>query len=143
LPVGVCSEYFNSGYSWADIFFLFNLLTRWFPLVAKYLPLQKINPANSNVTIVVVDATNYEQVKGLAAQSRVLISFVGPYRKFGEPVVRACVEAGCHYVDTTGEPPFVQEIIEKYHEEAQKKKLMLLPGWFALLPLLCSMLINR
>jgi short subunit dehydrogenase-like uncharacterized protein len=90
--------------------------------------LVKINPANSDITVVVVDATNFDQVKALAAKSKVMISFVGPYRKFGEPVVRACVEAGCNYLDTTGEPPFVQEIIEKYHDEAQKKKLMLLPG---------------
>jgi len=47
---------------------------------------------------------------------------------YGEPVVRACVEAGTDYVDVTGEPPFYSEVIEKHHVSAAAKKLYILPA---------------
>ena len=53
---------------------------------------------------------------------------VGPYRVYGEPIVRACVEAGTDYVDVTGEPPFYSEVIEKHHASAAAKKLYILPA---------------
>lgn len=59
----------------------------------------------------------------MARQARVVITTVGPYVHYGEPVVRACVEAGAHYVDLTGEPEFVDFVRYKYHEEAQSKGL--------------------
>lgn len=61
---------------------------------------------------------------------------IGPYRIYGEPVVRACVEAGTDYVDVTGEPPFYAEVIEKYHATAAEKKLYIIPtcGVGALIP---------
>ena len=42
---------------------------------------------------------------------QVLINCVGPFVDFGEPVVRAAIAAGTHYVDTTGEQPFVQAML--------------------------------
>lgn len=39
----------------------------------------------------------------LARSCRLLINCVGPFRYYGEPVVRACVEAGTHYLDVSGE----------------------------------------
>ncbi len=44
----------------------------------------------------------------LAARARVLVNCVGPFVDLGEPVVRAAIAGGAHYVDTTGEQPFVQ-----------------------------------
>jgi short subunit dehydrogenase-like uncharacterized protein len=44
----------------------------------------------------------------MATRARVLINCVGPFVDFGEPVVRAAIAAGAHYVDTTGEQPFLQ-----------------------------------
>jgi hypothetical protein len=38
------------------------------------------------------------------SSARVLINTVGPFRYWGEPVVKACVEAGTHYLDVCGEP---------------------------------------
>jgi len=47
----------------------------------------------------------------LARRARVLINCVGPFVDFGEPVVRAAIAAGAHYVDTTGEQPFLQAML--------------------------------
>ncbi|MDP2227964.1 MAG: saccharopine dehydrogenase NADP-binding domain-containing protein [Moraxellaceae bacterium] len=50
----------------------------------------------------------------LAASATTVITTVGPYVRYGEPILRACAEAGTHYVDLTGEPQFVQAMREKY-----------------------------
>ena len=52
-----------------------------------------------------------------------MIATVGPFAKYGQPMVHACVESSTHYVDITGEPQFVRAIIDRYHTEAESKKL--------------------
>jgi short subunit dehydrogenase-like uncharacterized protein len=47
----------------------------------------------------------------LAQRSSVLINCVGPFIDFGEPVVRAAIAAATHYLDTTGEQPFLQAML--------------------------------
>lgn len=39
------------------------------------------------------------QLTSLALKAKILMTTLGPYAKFGEPVVKACVEAGTHYLD--------------------------------------------
>jgi len=48
-----------------------------------------------------------------------VLTTIGPYLKYGEPLVEACVKAGTHYCDLTGETPWVQKMAEKYHEQAK------------------------
>lgn len=52
-----------------------------------------------------------------------VINCVGPFRYFGEPVVQAAIEGGCHYVDITGEPEFMENMYLKYNEAAVAKGL--------------------
>ena len=68
--------------------------------------------------IVVADVDDAESVAALARSSRVVATTVGPYVRYGEPLVKACVEAGTDYVDLTGEPEFVDGITERYHAQA-------------------------
>lgn len=68
-----------------------------------------------------------ETLRAMAERGRVLITTVGPYRLYGEPVLRAAVEAGTDYIDITGEPAFVEEMIRKYHDRAEEKKLRIVP----------------
>ncbi len=48
----------------------------------------------------------------MAARARVVLDLVGPYSLYGRPVIDACIEAGSHYADLTGEIPFVREMID-------------------------------
>ena len=48
-----------------------------------------------------------------------MIATVGPYSTYGEPVVEACVATGTHYLDVTGEVPWVLDMIRKYHKVAR------------------------
>ncbi len=66
----------------------------------------------------VVDATDHEQVAAMAASTKVVCTTVGPYARFGEPLVRACAEAGTDYVDLTGEPQWVRRMIDAHHDTA-------------------------
>jgi short subunit dehydrogenase-like uncharacterized protein len=49
-----------------------------------------------------------------------VISTVGPYINYGEPMVAACAAAGTDYVDLTGEPEFVDRMWLGYHSEAER-----------------------
>ena len=56
----------------------------------------------------------------MAESAKVVITTVGPYIHYGEPVVAACAAAGTHYVDLTGEPEFVDLMWLRHHEQAQR-----------------------
>jgi short subunit dehydrogenase-like uncharacterized protein len=49
-----------------------------------------------------------------------VITTVGPYIEYGEPLVAACAAAGTDYVDLTGEPEFVDTMWLRYHEQAER-----------------------
>jgi short subunit dehydrogenase-like uncharacterized protein len=66
------------------------------------------------------DVTDPASLERLARSTRVLITTVGPYIKYGEPVVAACAAAGTDYLDLTGEPEFVDRVWLRYHTQAQQ-----------------------
>ena len=56
----------------------------------------------------------------MTAQTRVLVTTVGPYARYGMPVVEACARAGTHYADLTGEVLFVREAIDRFDPVARE-----------------------
>ncbi|SFP11730.1 Uncharacterized conserved protein [Geodermatophilus dictyosporus] len=56
----------------------------------------------------------------LAGSTRVLVTTVGPYARYGLPVVEACARAGTHYADLTGEVLFVREAIDRFDALARE-----------------------
>lgn len=64
------------------------------------------------------DVEDPTSLSGVARSARVVISTVGPYLLHGEPLVRACAEAGTDYVDLTGEPEFVDRMYVAHHDTA-------------------------
>lgn len=69
-----------------------------------------------------------ESLRALLAGADVLINCAGPFTHAGEPVVRAAVEAGVHYVDSTGEQPFIRTVFERYGPQAESKGIALVPA---------------
>jgi len=86
-----------------------------------------IDPSLSNLTIIKADASSTESLEAMTARAKVVLTTVGPFMKHGEPLVAACVKTGTHYVDSTGESPFVRNIIKKYHKEAREKNVIVVP----------------
>ena len=74
----------------------------------------------ADVPIVVSDVRDPASLRAMAESTRVVITTVGPYIHYGEPVVAACAAAGTHYVDLTGEPEFVDLMWLRHHEQAQR-----------------------
>lgn len=59
---------------------------------------------------------------------KVVHNLVGPYMQFGEPVLRAALAAGCHYLDSTGEQDWMIHIRDKYAKAFAQKGLALAPA---------------
>jgi short subunit dehydrogenase-like uncharacterized protein len=77
--------------------------------------------------VIVADSTDIDSVAKMVATTRVLLTTAGPYFKYGDPVVDACASQGVHYVDITGETPWVADIIERLHEVATKNSTRIVP----------------
>jgi short subunit dehydrogenase-like uncharacterized protein len=71
-----------------------------------------------DVEIVLADVDAPETLRALAASTRIVVTTVGPYIRYGEPLVAACAEAGTDYLDLTGEPEFVDRMYVAYHDQA-------------------------
>jgi short subunit dehydrogenase-like uncharacterized protein len=72
-----------------------------------------------DVPLVKADVTDEKSISDAAAATRVVITTVGPYVNYGEPLVKACAEHGTDYTDLTGEPEFVDRMFVKYHAQAE------------------------
>jgi short subunit dehydrogenase-like uncharacterized protein len=58
----------------------------------------------------------------------VVLNTVGPFAQYGGEVVEACLNAGCHYLDTTGEQDWLIVCDEQYGPRMAEKELLLAPG---------------
>lgn len=80
---------------------------------------RKTLPASAQSwALVPADATSQSTLEEMAARTRVVITTVGPYTRYGPPLVAACAAAGTDYADLTGEANFVRESIDFYHKQA-------------------------
>lgn len=82
--------------------------------------LTQLHPHCATLDLLQADVGNPESLREVAQQAKVVITTVGPYIRYGEPLVAACAEFGTDYVDLTGEPEFVDRMWLAYHELAKK-----------------------
>ncbi|XP_073952079.1 saccharopine dehydrogenase-like oxidoreductase isoform X2 [Choristoneura fumiferana] len=73
----------------------------------------------SGIKMIVADATDEQSIKNMCLQARVVANCAGPYRMYGEPVVKAAVEAKTHVVDVSAEPQFNEGMHLKYDQAAK------------------------
>ena len=87
-----------------------------------------LGPRAQDWPIVVADAEQPATLAALAARTRVVITTVGPYARYGMPLVAACAVAGTDYVDLTGETLFVRESIDRHHQQAAENGARIVHG---------------
>jgi short subunit dehydrogenase-like uncharacterized protein len=75
--------------------------------------------APAELPLVIADASNPASLAAMARSAQVVITTVGPYQLYGEPLVAACVDAGTDYVDLCGEPAWMAAMIAKYDAKAR------------------------
>jgi len=68
--------------------------------------------------VLTADASEPSTLNAMAARTQVVVTTVGPYLKYGLPLVAACAAAGTDYADLTGEAIFIRESIDLYHKQA-------------------------
>ncbi|WP_338467247.1 saccharopine dehydrogenase NADP-binding domain-containing protein [Novosphingobium sp. ZN18A2] len=87
---------------------------------AKLEEVRDLIGAPANTPLVVADSNDPASMKALAEQARVVLTTVGPYQLYSEPLLSACVAAGTDYADLCGEPVWMRQMADKYHEAAKK-----------------------
>jgi short subunit dehydrogenase-like uncharacterized protein len=85
---------------------------------------------------IVADVEDQASLAAMASRAKVVLDLVGPYTLHGEPVIEACIAAGAHYLDLTGEVPFVRRMIEAAGARAEEAgvKIVNIGGFEALPP---------
>jgi short subunit dehydrogenase-like uncharacterized protein len=79
---------------------------------------RRLGAGFADLPLLQADVDDPDSLRSMAEASRVVISTVGPYIRYGEPVVAACAAAGTDYVDLTGEPEFVDRMWLAYDSVA-------------------------
>ncbi|MCB0964556.1 MAG: saccharopine dehydrogenase NADP-binding domain-containing protein [Acidimicrobiales bacterium] len=74
----------------------------------------------ADVERIVVDAADAEGLAAMARSARVVVSTVGPYARYGSPLVAAVAAAGTDYCDLTGEPQWMRAMIDAHQDEAER-----------------------
>ncbi|MGF0310074.1 saccharopine dehydrogenase family protein [Rhodococcus sp. IEGM1428] len=81
---------------------------------------KELGPKAAHWSALEADATDVASLNTMARSTKVVITTVGPYAKYGLALATACAEAGTDYVDLTGEVLFARESIDANHEIAQR-----------------------
>ncbi|OBK77252.1 trans-acting enoyl reductase family protein [Mycobacterium sp. 1274761.0] len=68
--------------------------------------------------LITADASQPTTLTAMAERTQVVVTTVGPYAKYGLPLVAACAAAGTDYADLTGETNFIRQSIDLYHKQA-------------------------
>ena len=70
--------------------------------------------------IVQVDLLDQHSVDALVRKTRVVVAAAGPYSRYGSLLVASCASHGTHYVDLSGETPWMQRMIQQHNHEARE-----------------------
>ncbi|MGE2733138.1 saccharopine dehydrogenase family protein [Mycolicibacterium vaccae] len=79
---------------------------------------ETLGPEAQSWQLITADASSPSTLADMAARTRVVVTTVGPYLLYGEPLVAACAAAGTDYADLTGETLFIRRCIDTYHKQA-------------------------
>lgn len=89
--------------------------------------LKTLNSTRSTPDIITVANLSTPELTALAKKTRVILNTIGPFYLYSSPIVEAAAQTGTHYLDVTGETPWVKEIILKHEATAKKTGAILIP----------------
>ena len=85
----------------------------------KLLEVKKDLNLNEDITILEVDSTDLDSLDKMTTSAKCILTTVGPYQLYGSKLVESCAKNGTDYVDLTGEPGWMYEMINAHKETAQ------------------------
>jgi short subunit dehydrogenase-like uncharacterized protein len=89
-------------------------------------PLEALAAELGGLEAMAADVSDPASVRALVERGDVLVTTVGPFARWGDPALDAAIDAGAHYVDSTGEPPFVRKVFEEAGPRAASTGSLLL-----------------
>jgi short subunit dehydrogenase-like uncharacterized protein len=88
--------------------------------------LKKLSPGRKQPDIETCELEK-NQLETLARKTTLIVTTVGPFMHYGEVVLAACAGNGTHYLDCTGEVPWIYDMIAKYDALAKKNNSIIIP----------------
>jgi len=80
---------------------------------------QSLGEQGEHIQVLIADASDEDKLRALCESTKVVVSTVGPYALYGEPLVKACVTTGTDYCDLTGEVQWIAKMLERYQDIAK------------------------
>ncbi len=81
---------------------------------------ESLGAGAESLQTIVADSFDESKLNAMTSRTTVVISTVGPYAKYGSPLVAACVKAGTHYCDLAGEAQWIRQMIDTHQAEAEQ-----------------------
>ena len=73
-----------------------------------------------SIPLVVADTSDAASIEAMVKRTAAVITTVGPYQLYGEPLVAACAKLGTDYVDLCGEAVWMRHMIDAYAKDAEQ-----------------------
>ena len=86
----------------------------------KLLNIRRELNLNSSLSILEVDSNDQASIDVMTSSAKCILTTVGPYQLYGSSLVESCAKNGTDYVDLTGEPGWMYEMINAHKETAEK-----------------------
>ena len=74
---------------------------------------------SADLSILEVDSNDQDSLNAMTSSTKCVLTTVGPYQLYGSNLVQSCAKNGTDYVDLTGEPGWMYEMINAHKETAQ------------------------
>lgn len=72
----------------------------------------------ADLPCIVGDSFDEDALNSMTSKTAVVLTTVGPYAKYGSPLVAACVRNGTHYCDLAGEAQWIRKMVDEHHDAA-------------------------
>ncbi len=82
--------------------------------------LSALGVTQDTVQVLVADSDDRESLDAITVDTRVVLTTVGPYAKYGSALVASCVANGTSYCDLAGEVQWMRKMIDEHQNAAQK-----------------------
>lgn len=87
----------------------------------------RLDALGLNLPVLVTDSRDASQLDDLAARTHVVLNMASPFRRYGDPLVEACIRNDAHYCDISGETARIRDLIDRHHATAAARQLRIVP----------------
>lgn len=89
--------------------------------------LTRLQALGSSAPAIAADAKDRASLNVLIGRAQVLLNFAGPFRRYGDPLIDACIAQQTHYADISGETARIRDLIDRCHRDAEQARVKVVP----------------